>query len=116
MLTSPFKFFKDILFYSGGSVIGRIATLFLLPLTTSYLTPADYGVIGILTLLPIFMNGLFSLGFHTALGRVFSSGKDDAEKEGIIWTAFAALIANNLCADRNSPLFFRLAELASARI
>lgn len=91
-----FRFFKDILLYSGGSFAGRIATLFLLPLTTSYLTPGDYGIIGVLTLLPIFMNSLFSLGFHTSLGRVYATGKDRSEKEGIIWTAFLALILNNL--------------------
>ncbi len=89
------KFFKDILLYSGGSFIGRIVTLFLLPLTTSYLTPWDYGVIGILTLVPTFANGLFSAGFHTSLGRVYSSGKTKVEKEGIIWTAFCTLVFNN---------------------
>ncbi len=96
MQLSMFKLLKDILLYSGGSFIGRIATFLLLPLTTSFLTPWDYGIIGILTLVPSFVNGLFSLGFHTSLGRVFSNEHDPAKKEGVIWTAFVALIVNNL--------------------
>lgn len=96
---------KDILLYSGGSFIGRILTLFLLPLTTSYLTPGDYGIIGILTLMPTLMNGLFSLGFHTSLGRVYSSGKEEAQREGIIWTAFCTLVLNNLLLTSVAILF-----------
>ncbi len=90
------KFLKDIIFYSGGSVIGRLVTLFLLPFTTSYLTPENYGVIGILTLLPVFANGLFSLGFHTSLGRIYSHAESAQQKQGIIWTAFIVLLANNI--------------------
>ncbi len=99
------KFLKDVLFYSGGPFIGRIVTLFLLPLTTSYLTPSDYGIIGILTLIPAFANGLFSLGFHTSLGRVYSGGKNLIEKDGIIWTAFFALVLNNLVLTSLALLF-----------
>ena len=96
MQLSMFKLFKDILLYSGGSFIGRIATFLLLPLTTSFLTPWDYGIIGILTWVPSIANGLFSLGFHTSLGRVYSSEHDPKNKEGVIWTAFLALVANNV--------------------
>lgn len=107
----PLKFLKDILLYSGGSFIGRILTLFLLPLTTSYLTPWDYGIIGILTLMPTLMNGLFSLGFHTSLGRVYSSGKDEIQKEGIIWTAFCTLVLNNLVLTVIAVLFSKQISL-----
>lgn len=102
---SPLRFLKDTLLYSGGSFVGRLATLFFLPLTTSYLTPGDYGIIGVLTLLPIFMNSLFSLGFHTSLGRVYSTGKDDHSRAGIIWTAFIILILNNLLLTSVAILF-----------
>jgi|LakMenEpi03Aug12_release.lakeMendotaPanAssembly.Ray.scaffolds.fasta_scaffold04531_7 O-antigen/teichoic acid export membrane protein len=111
MPTLSLKFFKDILMYTGGSFIGRLATLFLLPLTTSYLTPADYGVIAILTLIPILMNGFSSLGFHTSLGRVYASGKDDKQKEGIIWTAFCALLFHNLVVTVLAVIFSKFLSL-----
>lgn len=96
MIVHPLKFLKQVLWYSGGSVIGKIVILFLLPLTTAYLTPADYGIIGILLLLATFISSILQLGFHTSLGRVYALAPSETEKEGVVWTTFLGLVCNNI--------------------
>lgn len=97
MRAHPVQFIKDIFWYSGGNIFGRVVTLFLLPLTTAFLSPNDYGIIGILLLLSTMVTSFMSLGFQTAVGRVYAMGSTEKEREGIIWTAFLALLINNIC-------------------
>ena len=89
------NFIKSALIYSGGPCVGRIATLFLLPFMTRYLTPADYGIIGVVALVPVFLTSILSLGFQTSLGKIYAEASSEQEKEGVIWTSFLALLINN---------------------
>lgn len=84
--------FKDSFVYSLGSVLSRFLTFWLLPLTTSYLTPADYGIVGNLALLSTLLIGLFQLGMNTSIAPIYYSDKE--KSSGIIWGAFLALVAN----------------------
>lgn len=85
---------KSTFIYSSGQMLSRMITFFLLPITTSYLTPKDFGVIGSLAILTQFVNGLFSLGFGVSLSRAYWSTEDRKEKDGIIWTGFFTLLLN----------------------
>src|SRR5690242_795812 len=82
--------------YGGGALLSRMITFLLLPLTTSYLTPEDYGVIGTLAIASQILNGLFTLGFGVSLGRCYWSLEDNGERHGLIWTSFAVLLINIL--------------------
>jgi O-antigen/teichoic acid export membrane protein len=81
-----------------GAVLSRFFTFWLLPLTTSYLTPADYGIVGNLALLSTLLIGLFQLGMNTSIAPVYYSEKE--KSSGIIWGAFLTLALNAmiLCA------------------
>lgn len=80
--------------YGGGAVLSRMITFLLLPLTTSYLTPEDYGIIGTLAIASQILTGLFTLGFGVALTRCYWATDDDIERHGLIWTSFIVLVTN----------------------
>ncbi len=84
--------FKDSLVYSLGAVLSRFFAFWLLPLTTSYLTPADYGIVGNLAVLSMLLIGLFQLGMNTSIAPVYYSEKD--KPSGVIWGAFITLLLN----------------------
>lgn len=86
--------FSDSFAYSIGAVLSRFFTFWLLPLTTSYLSPADYGIIGNLALFSTLIVGLFQLGFNTSIAPVFYSDKENPS--GVIWSAFLMLVVNSI--------------------
>jgi len=88
------RLFGDSFLYSMGAVLSRFLTFWLLPLTTSYLTPADYGIIGTLALLSNLLVGLYQIGFNTSIGPVFFSDKQESEK--VISGAFLTLVLNGI--------------------
>ncbi len=88
------KLFSDSFAYSIGAVLSRFITFWLLPLTTNYLTPADYGIIGNIALFSTLLIGLFQIGFNTSIGPIFYSAKE--KYSGVIWGAFLTLVANSL--------------------
>lgn len=90
------RLFRGTFIYSGGQVLSRIVTFLLLPLTTSYLTPADYGLIGTLAIITTFLNGFYTLGFGVSMGRCYWSTDHRKERDGVIWAAFGALSINGL--------------------
>lgn len=84
------------LIYGTGQVLTRFISLLLLPVFTSYLTPADYGVSSILGVITYFLTPLFALGIATALGLVYFEGSDRAHKDATVWTAVAVLTLSGL--------------------
>lgn len=90
------RLFKGTFIYSSGQLLVRVITFFLLPLTTSYLKPEDYGIIGTLAIIGQLFNGIFTLGFGVALGRCYWDTEDIPTRHKLIWTAFAALLFNVL--------------------
>jgi len=77
--------------YGVGEVLNRFMSFLLLPLFTSYLTPADYGIASLLGLLAFLLTPVFSLGFGAALGACYFEGDQRERKETAIWTAFFIL-------------------------
>lgn len=86
--------FSNSFAYSLGTVLSRFITFWLLPLTTSYLTPSDYGIIGNIALFSTLIVGLFQLGFNTSMAPVFYASKEEAP--GVIWSGFIALVLNSI--------------------
>lgn len=54
--------------YTLGGGAQKLIGLLLLPLFTRYLTPTDYGIVGLLTILPALLLPIFSLGLSTSIG------------------------------------------------
>jgi O-antigen/teichoic acid export membrane protein len=76
------------LVYGIGSVLLRGLSFFLLPLYTSYLSPADYGVLAIATAVTAVLAVIYPLGLHGAVTRMYFETNDVRERRervGAIW-------------------------------
>lgn len=71
---------KLSLAYGTADVLAQGLNLALLPLYTSYLTPADYGALALLLLLSTFLKILFRLGLDSGFMRIHYDLKDAASQ------------------------------------
>jgi len=85
---------RGTVLYGMGEVLSRLFTLLLLPVFTKYLTPADYGVISILTALGLLLTPVFSLGLGAAIAQIYFDGNNRERKDGTIGTTTALLAAS----------------------
>ena len=114
MSTPFFRLSKNTLIYGSGQVASRLLTFLMLPWTTYYLTPEDYGIVGILGLFAFSIYGVFTLGFGISLGREYSAADQHEARAAVIWSGFVALIVNitfwvsvgGICARPLSVLLF----------
>lgn len=84
------------LVYSVGNIINRFVGFLLLPVLTSFLTPADYGVIALLNISVSFLSAVFSWGFGTSIGIAYFEDATIDRKYSVIWTAFSLLLITSL--------------------
>lgn len=90
------RLIKNTFIYSGGSIISRAVSFFLLPVMTSALTAKDYGILGILAALTQLLTSFFSLGYSVPLSRDYRLYPEKASQHGLIWTTFLFLCLYNL--------------------
>ncbi len=85
--------------YTAGSFLVRATGFLLIPIYTRYLTPHDYGIIGVLNVIVILMSAVLSLGLYQAQTRFYHEFHEDRRKVGellfstnvlIVGVAFAA--------------------------
>jgi O-antigen/teichoic acid export membrane protein len=84
---------KSTAIYGTGHVLLRMVSLLLLPIYTSYLTPADYGISATLGVLTYFLTPLFQLGIGGAMGMVWFA-TDERGRAATLWTAFSTLLVS----------------------
>ncbi|WP_071871000.1 lipopolysaccharide biosynthesis protein [Atopomonas hussainii] len=81
--------FLSSIFYGVGGAIPRVISFILLPVFTSYLTPLDYGVLGLLVALPAILLPVFSVGLSASIGVCYFAVEDQACRRNIISTSRA---------------------------
>lgn len=82
------------LIYGGGSIIQRLITILLLPFFTQVLSPKDYGIIALVSLVGIVMSGVLSLGTGNSMGVMYFSERVTKKRPSIIWTNFVLIFLN----------------------
>ncbi len=89
---------KHFAVYGGGLILARFASFLLLPLYTSYLRPADYGVIAILDFFSALMGFLIARGMLSAVTRHHFEQKSDEMQRSVWWTGmvFIAMTGSTL--------------------
>lgn len=94
------RLLKSTSIYGLGQVFNRALGFFLLPVFTAYLTPADYGIYGLLTMVSFFLVPVFSLGLGTSIGVCYFDTGGRIPREATIGTAFLLLAFSSalLCA------------------
>lgn len=84
------RFSRDLIkhssIYGVGEILTRMASLFLLPVYTHYLLPADYGVIAIVDLLTGLLAVVIGAGLSAAVSRFHFDTDDNEERSAIWWT------------------------------
>lgn len=77
--------------YGIGGMANRLISLLLLPIFTAYLTPTDYGLVGMLAMSGMVLTPVFSLGFGTSIGVCYFNTQSLEERKAIIWNSFLCL-------------------------
>lgn len=90
------KLLRNTFIYGLGIVLTKSIGIILLPLLTRYLTPSDYGVIGILMMFSIFLSAVLSFGFGTSIGIVYFEKKTYEERLNVIFISFWILLWSSL--------------------
>jgi O-antigen/teichoic acid export membrane protein len=104
---------KQSAIYGLGSMVSRLLAVILIPLYTSYLSPDDYGKVGILTAWSAVLVICLRAGISTAFFRFYFDAEDDRGRTTVVRTSFwftmtmatAGLVAGLLLAEPLSQAF-----------
>lgn len=69
------KIFSDSLIYTIGPQLPKVASIFILPVITKYLTQDDYGIAGIILAYTSFLGAISDLGFSVLMMNSFYNYK-----------------------------------------
>ncbi len=75
--------------YFAGNVMRRIVSFVMLPVYTTYLTPADYGTLELLQMVIDVAGILFGLRLAEGVYRYYFATEDARERNQVMFTAFA---------------------------
>ena len=98
MKTNIRKLGKDGLIYGLGIAISRAASFVMLPIYTTYLTPADYGAAELLTTTIDVIAMIVGLGITGAIFKCYADAGTDDEKKEVISTSLVILLVLTLIA------------------
>jgi O-antigen/teichoic acid export membrane protein len=79
---------KHTAIYSLGNLSTKIIGLILLPLYTSYLTTAEYGIFSILEVTSQFFTAVVSLGLTAGMMRWYAVEDDEQKRKIIVFTTW----------------------------
>jgi len=102
---------KHSTIYAAGNVIRQLAGFLMLPIYTRYLTPADYGVVGLLTFAMAMMEPLFGARLMAAMPKYYFEQDDEKSRNSVISTAL--IITGVISALTSLVLFFLRDETSS---
>jgi len=96
---------RNFAWLTASQMVMKLVALFVLPITTYYLSPKDFGVIAIFTVVQALLSGMFGMGFHSFAGRmIFKYERTDPdeckERLGailvyiVIFSTFGSIVAS----------------------
>ena len=81
-------FFKNTFVYTIGGALTRGVAIFLLPIYTNYLSPAEYGIIDLFIVVASIVNIIIALEISQGIARYYQDAKDEKEKAEYTSSAF----------------------------
>jgi O-antigen/teichoic acid export membrane protein len=81
------KLVKHSTIYAIGNISRQLIGFVMLPVYTRYLTPADYGVIGLLTFSMSLLEGMFGARLGQAMPKFFFEQEQQRDRNAVISTA-----------------------------
>ena len=79
---------KNLSLYAIGDILPKAVGLFLLPIYTRYLSPADYGLVQSMGAISWFLIILFTFSFDRSLSRLYFDCKTEKDKKDLLGTIF----------------------------
>ncbi len=70
--------------YTIGNILRNIISIIMLPIYTRYLTPSDYGILELLSMMLDFVGIILGMRIGEAIFRFYSTTSDELEKKQII--------------------------------
>lgn len=104
---------KHSAIYAFGTMLSRITALVMLPIYTRYLSPADYGVLELLSMAIEITGILVGLRISQAMFRFFILAEGEQEKDEIVSTVLFTVLASSTF---GAALLYLAAEPLSALI
>src|SRR5215471_5490859 len=81
-----------VLVYGFGNVGNRIVGFLLIPVYSRYLTPADYGVLTLVSMLGQILYALMNMGQNSALFRTYFRHDDPKDRETVVATSLWLIV------------------------
>lgn len=81
------KAFSHATIYAIGNIVRHMASFVMLPIYTRYLTPADYGVLELLSMILDFFGIIFGMRISEAVLRFYFAENSDIGRKQVISTA-----------------------------
>lgn len=75
------RFFKDSAIYTLGNILTRGLAIFMLPIYTRLLSPSDYGVIDMISIIGSLVNVTIALEINQGFGRYYSESTSETEQD-----------------------------------
>jgi len=94
--TALHRLAKGSLIYGIGGMLQRFMGLLLLPFYTRELSPHDYGVIALVSLVGVAMSGVLTLGTGNSMGLLYYLEQDKTKRPTIIWTNVLLMVVNGM--------------------
>jgi O-antigen/teichoic acid export membrane protein len=88
MKSEIFTLTKNSFFYSIGSIFVSLVSFVTLPIFTRYLAPEEFGVVGMLALLTVVIQSIFTFGLSAAMGPSYFKKKTLKNKSEVVWGVF----------------------------
>lgn len=88
------KVFKNSTIYTIITVLQKGISFFLLPIYTTFLSPDDYGIIGVVTSVSSFLSVLLTLGISGAMSRFYYKNQDSTYRRSLYGTIAIVIICN----------------------
>ena len=92
MIKNQLVLIKNTLIYGLGKSSEDLAKFLLLPLYTRHLTPTDYAIVSLVTLLTSFLLPILSLGTSTSVFRFYNETKDEFERGKVFYSSLLLII------------------------
>lgn len=85
------KVVKNTFYYTLGNILPKAAGFILLPIYTEYLNPAEYGIVGSMEALRVFLLILFSLCIERGIIRLYWDYKTESEQKKFLSTVLLSI-------------------------
>ena len=87
-MTKAGQMVKHSTIYALGNILRKLVGFIMLPIYTNYLTPGDYGTVGLLVFMVSLIEAVFGAHMISAVPKFYHEGKTKKEKNCVVSTAF----------------------------